>query len=176
MQELTLAECASLISITNNPSIYGPYSDLKMDKKLENGQVVQWDAKQWNKWRQGNVLYQMLDQGYITQEEYDQAVAQELVFVQGEEEQNSTTVYSWYEEQVRSDVIADLMDKYGYSEDMAAQVVKTGGLRIYTCLDPDVQAQVEEVYNNADNLDYYSTNGKHLQSTISLIDNATGDM
>ena len=47
---------------------------------------------------------------------------------------------------------------------------------IYTCLDPDVQAQVEEVYNNADNLDYYSTNGKHLQSAISVIDNATGDL
>ncbi len=176
VQELTLAECASLISITNNPSIYGPYSDLKMDKKLSTGEVVQWDSRQWNKWRQENVLFQMLDQGYITQEEYDQAVAQELVFVLGEEEKEATTIYSWYEEQVRSDVIAALMDKYQINSEAASHMLKTGGLKIYTCLDPDVQAQVEEIYNNEENLNYYSSSGEHLQSAITVIDNATGNL
>ena len=176
VQELTLAECASLISITNNPSIYGPYSDLKMNKKLKSGEIELWTAKQWNKWRQENVLYQMLDQGLITQAEYDEAMAQELVFVRSEGEQDSTTVYTWYEEQVRKDVINDLMEQYGYSEEVAARMLSTGGLRIYTCLDPEVQAQVEKIYNNADNLDYYSANGSHLQSAISVIDNATGDL
>lgn len=176
VQELTLAECASLISITNNPSIYGPYSDLKMNKKLSTGEVVQWNAKQWNKWRQENVLYQMKEQGYITQEEYDQAVAQELVFVRGEGEKEATTLYSWYEEQVYSDVLADLMEKFDVNSKMAGQMLSSGGLRIYTCLDPDVQAQVEEIYNNEDNLNYYSSSGEHLQSAISVIDNSTGDL
>jgi len=176
VQELTLAECASLISITNNPSIYGPYSDLKMDKKLQSGEIVTWTAKQFNKWRQENVLYAMLDQELITQQEYDQAVDQELVFVRGEGEQDATTIYSWYEEQVRADVIEDLMERYHYSEEVAARMLSTGGLRIYTCLDPAVQAQVEEIYNNQYNLDYYSANGAHLQSAISVVDNATGDL
>lgn len=176
VQELTLAECASLISITNNPSIYGPYSDLKMNKKLKNGEIELWTAKQWNKWRQENVLYQMLDQELITQAEYDEAMSQELVFVRGEGEQDDTTVYTWYEEQVRKDVINDLMEQYHYSEEVAARMLSTGGLRIYTCLDPAVQAQVEEIYNNGDNLNYYSANGSHLQSAISVIDNTTGDL
>ena len=176
VQELSLAECASLISITNNPSIYGPYSDLVMDKKLKNGTVEKWTAKQFNKYRQENVLYAMLDQGLISQREYDQAVAEELVFVRGEGESDTTTVYSWYEEQVRSDVLNDLMEQCGYSEDVAARMLSTGGLRIYTCLDPDVQAQVEKIYENENNLNYYSSNGEHLQSAITVIDNATGDL
>ena len=176
VEELSLAECASLISITNNPSIYGPYSDLKMNKKLKSGEIVQWNAKQFNKWRQENVLYAMLDQGLISQREYDQAMAEELVFVRGEEDHNSTTVYSWYEEQVRSDVLRDLMAKYGCTEEVANRMLSTGGLRIYTCLDPAVQSRVEKIYNNEKNLEYYSTNGAHLQSAITVIDNATGDL
>ncbi len=83
VSELTLAECASLIGITNNPSKYGPYSFAK--SKTSDGEV--WDARQWNKYRQEVVLDQMLEQGMITQEEYDEAVAQELVFVRAEGEE-----------------------------------------------------------------------------------------
>ena len=176
VSELSLAECASLISITNNPSIYGPYSDLKMNKKLKNGEIELWTAKQWNKWRQENVLYNMLEQELITQEEYDQAIAEELVFVREEGEPDDTTIYSWYEEQVRSDVLNDLMEKCGYSKEVAVRMLSTGGLRIYTCLDPDVQSQVEKIYNNEKNLNYYSKKGEHIQSAITVIDNATGDL
>ena len=176
VSELSLAECASLISITNNPSIYGPYSDLVMDKKLKNGEVEKWTAKQFNKYRQENVLYAMKEQELISQREYEQAIAEELVFVRGEGESDTTTVYSWYEEQVRSDVLNDLMEQCGYSEDVAARMLSTGGLRIYTCLDPTVQAQVEKIYENENNLNYYSSNGEHLQSAITVIDNATGDL
>ena len=176
VSELSLAECASLISITNNPSIYGPYSDLKMNKKLKNGEIELWTAKQWNKWRQENVLYNMLEQELITQEEYDQAIAEELVFVREEGEPDDTTIYSWYEEQVRSDVLNDLMEKCGYSKEVAVRMLSTGGLRIYTCLNPDVQAQVEKIYNNEKNLNYYSKKGEHIQSAITVIDNATGDL
>ena len=74
VSELTLAECASLISITNNPSLYGPYSFAK----AENSKGEMWTARDWNKYRQEVVLYQMLDQGKITRAEYDEAVAQDL--------------------------------------------------------------------------------------------------
>ena len=78
LQSLTAAECASLISITNNPSLFNPYSQTVYKYK---GQEK--TGNEWNRWRQLNVLNEMLDQGYLTQEEYDEAVAQEMVFKSG---------------------------------------------------------------------------------------------
>ncbi len=74
LQMLTIAESASLISITNNPSLFDPYNgaEFQYEGELMNG-------KQRNRHRQMLVLGEMLSQGYITQQEYDEAVAQELV-------------------------------------------------------------------------------------------------
>ena len=57
--ELNLAECASLISITNNPSKYGPYSFAR-SQGVNTDEI--WDARQWNKYRQEVILWQMLEQ------------------------------------------------------------------------------------------------------------------
>ena len=78
LQSLTVAECASLISITNNPSLFNPYSQNTFKYK---GQIR--DGAGRNRYRQLNVLSEMLNQGYLTQEEYDEAVAQEMVFKEG---------------------------------------------------------------------------------------------
>lgn len=75
LEMLTLAECASLISITNNPSLYNPYRET-LDAGGMNG-------AERNRIRQMDTLDEMLAQGWITQEEYDEAVAQELVFKRG---------------------------------------------------------------------------------------------
>ncbi len=77
---LTIAECASLIGITNNPSIYDPYST-KVYAFGPNDEPM--DGRQRNRYRQEIILGQMLEQEYITQEEYDAAMAQELVFKDG---------------------------------------------------------------------------------------------
>lgn len=83
LQTLTIAECASLISITNNPSLFDPYStkEFKYAGEIMNGM-------QRNRHRQMLVLGEMLSQGYITQEEYDEAVAQELVLKNGIDEED----------------------------------------------------------------------------------------
>lgn len=75
LESLTIAECASLISITNNPSLYNPYRE-NLDAGGMNG-------AQRNKIRQMDTLEEMLEQGWITQEEYDEAIEQELVFKRG---------------------------------------------------------------------------------------------
>ncbi len=75
LESLTLAECASLISITNNPSLYNPYRE-----NLDAGGMT---GKERNRERQLDTLNEMLEQEWITQEEYDEAVAQELVFKRG---------------------------------------------------------------------------------------------
>ena len=78
LQSLTVAECASLISITNNPSMFNPYSTSVYMYKGEER-----DGAARNRYRQLNVLSEMLDQGYLTQAEYDEAVNQEMVFKSG---------------------------------------------------------------------------------------------
>ena len=75
LEMLTLAECASLISITNNPSMFDPYIS---DEYEYRGEVM--SGKERNKYRQELVLGEMLANEWITQEEYDEAMAQELVF------------------------------------------------------------------------------------------------
>ena len=81
LSELSLAECASIISITNNPTIYGPNSNVRMTN--EDGEVT--TGRERNKQRQELVLWTMWDQGIITEEEYQAAVAEELVFTTGRE-------------------------------------------------------------------------------------------
>ena len=87
LQTLTIAECACLISITNNPSLFDPYNEevYMFEGELRNG-------AQRNRYRQLLVLDQMLVQGYITQEEHDEAVAQEMVFKSGIAEEDTWTV------------------------------------------------------------------------------------
>ena len=78
LRSLTPAECASLISITNNPSIFNPYSQsVYMYKGQER------NGAERNRYRQLNVLSEMHNQGYLTEEEYEEAVAQEMVFKSG---------------------------------------------------------------------------------------------
>jgi len=87
LQSLTVAECASLISITNNPSLFNPYSERVFLYKGEER-----DGAGRNRYRQLNVLDQMHEQGYLTDEEYEEAVAQEMVFKEGIADEDRWTV------------------------------------------------------------------------------------
>ncbi|MDE6108285.1 MAG: transglycosylase domain-containing protein, partial [Oscillospiraceae bacterium] len=153
VSELSLAECASLISITNNPSLYDPYTHPENNAE-----------------RRGYVLDGMVRDGKISQEECDAAKAEEIDFHSGSSSNQSNTLYTWYTEQVITDVIRGLMDEYGYDEDFATQIVYSGGLKIYACVDVNVQAVVNEVYSNVENLPYTSRSGQQLQSAITVID------
>lgn len=161
--DLSLAECASLISITNNPSLYDPYIS---EKTLEN-----------NKHRQTLVLQAMLDQEKITKEQYDRAVNQELVFKHAEKKEEENEVYSWFVDQVIYDVRDALAEKYDISTDSAKLLLSTGGYKIYATIDPEIQAIADDVYSNLDNLPgYYSIYNQQLQSAISIIEPSTGSV
>ena len=159
VSELDLAECAALIGITNNPSIYDPY--INADK---------------NKERQVIILDQMLEQKYITQEQHDAAVAEELVLHNASgEASGDEDYYSYFEDQVINDVVQDLSEKTGYDQTIVRKMLMTGGYKIYSTLNPDVQAAVEEVYQNLDNIPK-TASSQQLQSGIVIIDNKTGDV
>ncbi|MCD7838824.1 MAG: PBP1A family penicillin-binding protein [Clostridiales bacterium] len=162
VSDLDLAECAALISITNNPSLYDPYNH--SENNLE---------------RRTLVLEQMCDQGYITEEERDAAIAEEIVFTsvstESDDSSSSGDYYSWYTDAVIKQVINDLVDTYGYDESTANQLVFSGGLKIYSCLDPEIQADVDEIYTNTENVSgMESSSGNQLQSAITVVDNETG--
>lgn len=173
VSELTMAESASLISITNNPSIYSPYSTLITTDSVT-GQPL--NGRERNKERQELVLWCMQDQGLITYSEYQLALREELQFVRSMEEEEDSVVYTWYEEQVIKDVRADLMEEYGYSLNTANMLISKGGLSIYTLMDPHVQGIADSIYQNWDSLPVTSANGQRLQSAITIIDNRTGDL
>ncbi len=161
VEELDLAECASLIGITNNPSIYDPYINPEKNKE-----------------RQEIILYQMLDQGYINQQQYDAAVAEELVFRNTSGERNtdgSEEYYSYFEDQVIRDVVSDLCEKTGYEYDIVYKMIMTGGYLIYSTYDPDVQAVVDKVYQDLSNIPN-TASSQQLQSAIVVCDNKTGDV
>lgn len=173
VSELSLAECASLIGITNNPSKYDPFAHLEVtDPKT--GEVK--TAKDFNKQRQETILYAMAEQGYITEEDRDAAIAEELVFNPAKDENKKSTVYTWYEDAVINDVIEDLMTTYNWSEEVAKNAVFSGGLEIYTCMNPNVQTAVDEVYGDKNNLNYNSGTGQAIQSAITIVDNETGNV
>lgn len=155
--DLSLAECASLIGITNNPSLYNPYRNAEA-----------------NKHRQTLILNAMLEQKKITKEEHTAALAETLQFVRGEDELREQTVYSWYVDAVIDQVIKDLREANNYSEQAAASRVYSGGLQIYTPYNPTVQAAVDAVYSDRANLNLTSASGQQAQSAITVVDNATG--
>jgi len=159
VSDLTLAECASIIGITNNPSLYDPYRN-----------------EEANKERQENILWQMFDQGKISESEYNEAVAEKLKFVRGEDEIREQVVYGWYVDTVIDEVILDLRNTYTLSEQAAAAMVYSGGLQIYSNENPKIQAAVDSVYYDRGNLNYTSATGQPMQSAITVVDNKSGNV
>ena len=157
LSELSLAECASLISITNNPSLFDPYIRPENNRK-----------------RQMFVLGELLNQGTISREQYDEAVAEEMVFTSGTEEDESI-YYSYFVDQVIREVLDDLTDKTGYSYEIAKKMLYCGGYSIYSTMNPKVQEAMDAVYEDLSNVPA-TASSQQLQSGMVVIDNATGDV
>ena len=156
--ELDLAECASLIGITNNPSLYDPY--------------IGPESRQRNKDRQELILFNMYDQGYIDKAQYDAAVAEPLHFRRAEGEAREIPIHSYYVDSLIWDLVADLAEARGISEDLAETLIYNGGYNIYCCMDPRVQGIIDDIYQNTGNLPSasYNPTGQKLSSAIVVID------
>ena len=159
-KDLTLAECASIIGITNNPSKYDPFI-----------------SRENNKARQETILKQMYEQGYINKEQYDEAVAQELVFVRSESDDATQTIYSYYAEAVINDVLNDLVEQKGVSRDTARTLLYSGGYQVYSCYDPSIQQAIDDVYTDLDKMPQRpSASGQQFESAIVIMDPYTGEI
>lgn len=157
IQDCTLAECAAIAGITQNPYKYNPL--MFPDN---------------NKERQQLVLSEMYDQEKITQAEYDEAMEQSehMTFVgysqeaQSEEEEEDTSVWNWYIEDLYDDVTEDLMDLYDCDKSKAEDMLYHSGLKIYCAMDPEAQKIAEEEYANEAN---YSTDSA-VESGFMMMD------
>ena len=132
---LTLSECAVIAGITQNPSKYNPISH--PDKNAE---------------RRDKVLRNMLEQGYVTQAEYDTAMADDVYsrIQLIDSETTDDTINSYFVDALTDDVLADLVEA-GYSDTQAFTLLYSGGLKIYSTQDPKIQRICDEVYSNEDN-------------------------
>lgn len=165
VDELNVAECAVIAAITQWPYSYDPINN------PDNNRV-----------RQLYCLSEMLSQGKITKQEYDDAVAFDLIYTtdddyvpseaeleRRENEKNAKTsseFQSFYVDYVIDDVIERLQSDCGYSENEAREAIYGGGLRIYTAVDLDVQKTVEDVYVNRKGF----ADTKNAQSAITIMD------
>ena len=135
VQDLNLSECAVLAGITKNPSRYNPISHPEENEK-----------------RRTKVLNNMLEQNYITQAEYDEAIADNpyaRIKVTNEVAGDST-ITSYFNDAVTEQVYADLLAA-GYNDTQAYTLLYSGGLKIYSTQDPDIQKICDDIYFNEEN-------------------------
>ena len=151
VQELSVAECAALASITNNPGKYDPY---RHPKELQR--------------RQRTVLFKMHELGFINTDEYQQALGEELYFEQGFQR---SSIYDYYTDMLIGDVIDDLVKFHGYTRAQAQNMVLYGGLTIYSCENPTLQSKAEAIYANDANFpDKIETDEEQPQAAIYVLD------
>ncbi len=139
VNELTIAECACLASITKAPSYYAPDID-----------------PQANKERRESVLKEMYDQNFITEEEYEAALKEEIKVVADKKVLNQQQIYSYFTDALIEQVTDDLVQVYGYDKATASDIFYTSGFKIYATVNPTYQKAAEKVFENTD----YAIKGK----------------
>jgi len=164
VRDLSLAECASLAGITNWPSKYMPINEENIKANLERTKMI---------------LGLMLEQGKITQAEYEEAMAEteNMHFKYNPEAGKvmQTSNQSYFVDEAIKAVKNELMKKYQYNEQAALDIIYNGGIHIYTTLQPKVQAALDEVFTNPEFFDYDNPRTAELpQAAMTIIEPTTG--
>lgn len=139
IKDCSIAECAAIAGITQNPSLWNP--------------LVYPDN---NKQRREIVINEMYDQGKITKSEYDNAMKESanMTFVgfknTKEDDDDNDYVQNWYIDQVFYDLREDLALYYNISEEAASEKLYTEGLKIYCAMDEKMQSYMEEAAQSID--------------------------
>lgn len=143
VSELTLSESAVIAAIAQSPTNMNP-----INYPENNGK------------RRGLILDNMKRLGFCTEEEYNEAVADDVYsrIQTVNEETGATTYYSYFVDALIDQVIADLQEKKGYTYTQASKKLYSGGLSIYTTLDSNIQSILDNVYSNED---YFPQIGKY---------------
>lgn len=156
VNELTLSECAVIAGITQNPSRYNPITHPEDNAK-----------------RREKVLKEMLEQGYISAEEREEALADDVYsriqVADAKNEDNAVSTY--FVDALTDDVMEDLI-AIGYNETQAYTLLYSGGLKIYSTQDPKIQAICDNAFADESN---FPANTKWYLNYELTIDRANGD-
>ena len=142
LEDLTISECAVLAAITQNPTYYNPATNPENNRE-----------------RQLKVLANMLENGHITQEEYDEAVEDDVysrisaIYISNE----ASSTYSYFVDALLSQVMEDLQEEAGYTYNQAYNLVYKGGITIYSTQNSAVQEILETEINNEENYSSLTT-------------------
>lgn len=137
VKDLSLSECAVLAGITQNPSKFNPISEQKA-----------------NAAKRKVILQYMNDQGYISNDEEEKALADDVYSrIQNVDTaaKETSTPYSYFTDELVEQVIQAMKSELGYTETQAHNMLYSGGLSIYTTQDPNIQSIVDEEINNPEN-------------------------
>lgn len=158
VRELSLAECASLAGITNWPTKYMPINEQNIERNLTRTKMI---------------LGLMLEQGMITQSEYDEAIQEKIEFKYNPEAGKvmQTSNQSFFVDEAIKSVKNHMMKTYGYTEQAAIDFIYNSGLHIYTTMDPKIQSVLDEVFTNPE---YFSAENKKAsgppQAAMAILD------
>ena len=139
-QDLTLSECAVLAAIPQNPTKWDPRQNPEGNAK-----------------RRETVLRYMREQEWISQEEMEEALADDVyarISKKGQDQEQGSA-YSYFIDELISQVQEDLVEKKGYTQTQAANAIYSGGLRIYSTQDTRIQEIMEEEFEDEDNYPDY---------------------
>ena len=148
--ELSLVEAASLAAITNSPTAYNPRKNPENHRR-----------------RRNLVLARMYEHGMISESEYKEAAALPVTLCV--DDKDTERVSSWYTETVIEDVIADLMREKNMTRESASRAIYGGGLKIYTCMDKEIQDIVEGYFTEA-------SFDKNYAYAMAVTDSRSGDL
>ena len=163
---LSLAECAFLAGINNSPNSYNPFGEKDRTEKITN--------------RTKTVLSKMLELKYISQEEYNAAVAEVdngLPFDQGKLEPESDGVYSYHTDALISELVDSISEKKHISKSFATNYLYMGGLKIYSTQNSSIQNQMENEFEKGK---YILKSGNNANTTsqaaMVIIDHTNGNV
>lgn len=144
VSQLTLSEAATIAAITQRPVYHNPIT-----------------YPEYNAERRKKTLDKMLELGYCTQEEYDEAMADDVYArIQSiNEDTDTTSYYSYFVDELIEQVMSDLQTELGYSQTQASNLIYSGGLSIYTTQDSTIQGIVDDVYSDES---YFPEMGKSM--------------
>ena len=151
VSQLSLWECATIASITKNPTNYNPYTN---PENLIN--------------RRNFIMYNMWQQGVISEEDYRNGAAQPLVLAEEDSGKKPSTVTSYFTDALFNEVVQDIMTKEGISESEAQKLLYTGGFTIEATVNTKLQSQMENLMLNTD--DAYFPAGWHEEEVTSISD------
>ena len=152
--ELTLAQSASIVGITQRPTFYNPYLNLENNLRKRN-----------------EVLAAMYAQGYITHAQYTEAVNERIVLAQVDGTTFDAPIYSFFEETIINDLVRQFVDEMDLSVEAARNRVFFGGLQIYSAMDPRIQGVLDEAFSDWANLPILRS---PAQSAMIIMDQRTG--